>query len=277
MKNKSQFYIVSVILCIILLTTFYFFTSTGGKIDLNTIKDFSKSIIIELLGVVVVVLFVYYFSKEDKEENLSSGTIKNIENSILELKTILRNEVHHLDINNKQNIIIKSDFRQHNWKEILGNAKNLNIAVFYFDSWVTENWDAIIAFLKNGGRLRIVMTKTNDSQEMNYILRKFPKFKDDPNELIQKVDKTKTRLIDAITKSRVQANKIEIYHYPLNISYPLILIDNKYVVLSVFSNFNHDIRVETPSLLMDLSDSKKIMHFWEEEFKELCNKSTKIK
>jgi hypothetical protein len=173
--------------------------------------------------------------------------------------------------------IIKNDFREHKWEDYINNAKEIDIAANYFDKWFIKYENEIGFFLKRGGKIRIVMTQTDDINEMNIVLRRFPDLKGGIEELNQRILETTNIIKKIIRKNNIPLKQIKIYYYKYATSYPALRIDDRLIVFSYFKhNFSESKSDSAPSVLIDIAPNLKARTFWDKEFEFLFANSTPL-
>lgn len=163
-----------------------------------------------------------------------------------------------------------------NWPELLnGSTRNIDIVVYYFDSWVNSNFEALVAyFRKPNTRMRVFVANPDDKQILENIHRLFPDRTQD--DLYNKVNKTGTRILQALDRAGATHTRLEFYHFPHFLNYSAQCIDNRILVLSIFEMFRTT-RIDSPAIVVDLDKSEHLRQYWDKELKGLLDNSERIR
>lgn len=154
-------------------------------------------------------------------------------------------------------------FRDVDWSALLQDAHQVDIAVYYWDSWVKQNADALEAFFANSDSIRIVMTDPEVEPAIEVVARRLPEY---TLEMVrQKVVNTLGRLEQARAASGSTTARIEGYFFEDPLSYSAVRLDSSRVVLSVYEQFRQQ-KIDSPAIVLDLMTSDHLRRYWDKEF-----------
>lgn len=249
-----------------------------SNVEIKKIKISVLFIVAVVASIIILLLIWYYIYSLQKTAipdsygafaiEVFKGLMPNIVSSLIIALTVYfiyeRYEA-------EEKLVIKDDYHHHNWDNYIQRSHKIDIVANYFDKWLARNQESLIIFLRKGGKLRIIMSKTDSPEELLLILRHFQDL--NQNDLQIKIDLTVKELKELNAKSRAKEKQIQVYYYDFAISYPLIRIGN---TLAVFSFFKHnwDVRYDSePSILIN-ADEPVFNKFLENEINYLISKST---
>jgi len=297
-KDKAFVRKLLLIVCsvsIIALTFAYIFIKPVSFKD--GINDVLSNVIPNLIAALIsvcTIITVFTLSEFSLDEFLNgespsgeSGNSvemqKNIENILrliaagkTEIEAIRENQsrVTHtnLDIDST---MVYSNYRHVEWEKLLRNSKTLDIAVVYYDSWIKSNWETLITFFKNDGHLRIILPNPSNATNISDMLKYFPKMENDSDSLITRINLTQSFIKDAYNSSVQKHGKhgsYEIHFIENSINYPLVIVDHKVAVVSVFEHFS-DMRVNAPSVVIPYGNDAVLNAYWNKEITLLIKAS----
>jgi hypothetical protein len=166
-------------------------------------------------------------------------------------------------------------FRHVNWNLLIEDAgENIDIVVYYFDSWVIANYDALKKyFSRSNTKIRVFVSNPNNDSNITEIHRLFPEYSED--EIKGKIKRTGERITEALTESGGNKNRIELYYVPHLLNYSAQCIDNRTLILSIFEMYRKK-KIDSPCFIIDLTKTEQVQKFWRKEIDGLKEISDKI-
>jgi uncharacterized membrane protein YeaQ/YmgE (transglycosylase-associated protein family) len=166
-------------------------------------------------------------------------------------------------------------YRQVDWKSLLNDAsQQIDIVVYYFDSWVNSNYDDIVQYFgKPGTKMRVFVADPEDEAVLSNVQRLFPEYRQE--EIKGKIERTGERLAAALADAGGNSGRLEFYHVPHVLNYSIQTIDGKILVLSVFEMFRKR-KIDSPAVVVDLQCSTQVVAFWQKELEGLLASSKQI-
>jgi len=166
-------------------------------------------------------------------------------------------------------------FRDVNWNALLARAESqIDIVVYYFDSWVNAYYEAIVAyFRKPGSKMRVFVADPDDESILQNIQRLFPEYS--PQVIKEKVVRTGERFAKAAKEAGATPERFEFYYVPHVLNYAAQCIDGKLLILSVFEMYR-DLKIDSPAVILDLEKSERLKKYWDKEAAGLFKASRKI-
>lgn len=241
-KINGRLYMLAVILGVFLALSLWYLTSAWHQVPDGSTKELFVNLIPNILATLLTALIVYFF---------------------------LKNKVV-----GKEIIDIKSDYHFHKWGKYIKKARKIDIVANYFDSWLRKHQIEIVGFLKRGGKIRVIMTATDDSNEMLLVLRRFSDMKG-IDELKFRINNTTKVLEETSRRYKIPSESIEVYHFEQATSYPLVRIDDRLIIFSHFKH-NPDYEFDAPSIMINIENDPNTRAFWAKEFEYLFENSKRI-
>lgn len=125
-------------------------------------------------------------------------------------------------------------YRLTNWNQLICSANNnITICGYYFDTWFTWTKGELTDFLrKPNSKLQIIVADPKDERRLTEINRLFPQYS---SELVKsKIAGTKTKVTELLSELQLATDKFDFYHYPNHLNYSYILIDNRFLYLTIY-------------------------------------------
>jgi|GEM_PF-3009220 len=171
---------------------------------------------------------------------------------------------------------LNDNFYGCDWKQwIKSSCEQIDIVVYYFDTWLKQNKQELIAFLKRSDtRINLIVCDPDKEENIKYIHSLFPE--NSEGYLKEKIHKTYKLLASIAEEAGAKKERIKFYCSERPLTYSIQRFDNKKAALSVFEMFRQD-RIGSPMMLIDLSDSRKISQFLEKEIGGLIEVSREHK
>lgn len=154
-------------------------------------------------------------------------------------------------------------FRNVPWPDLISSAKHIDIAVYYFDSWVKANWESLVSFFERGGTVNLFLPDPAESAELARITAFFPEYSQQV--VREKIENTSTRFKEALEASRSQSAKVNTTHLKRPPTYSAIRIDREKVVLSIYENYRKA-KIDSSAILIDLTKDRQLAQYWDKEF-----------
>lgn len=154
-------------------------------------------------------------------------------------------------------------FRNVPWPDFISSAKHIDIAVYYFDSWVKANWESLVGFFERGGTVNLFLPDPADSAELARITAFFPEYSQQV--VREKIENTSTRFKEALEASRSQSAKVNTTHLKRPPTYSAIRIDREKVVLSIYENYRKA-KIDSSAILIDVTKDPQLAQYWDKEF-----------
>ncbi|MBS1624713.1 MAG: hypothetical protein JST83_11875 [Bacteroidetes bacterium] len=302
-KYRSFLTKILLLLCglaVIALLLFFILVQREKNLSAS-FKDITISLIPNLIASLIsicTVILLFYLSKISPDEILGADTMEmedislrmqKAEEKLDKIHDLLakgEEELHVIATNQKRAVnthlevsapIIYGNHRQVEWHRLLSEAKTIDIVVVYYDTWVKSNWETLVNFFRTGGQLRIVLPNPENPDNLRDMLKYFPKMESNTEELRNRIIHTMTFLrevYNAAAKLHGRHGMYEIYCLDNSINYPFVLVDNKTVISSFFEHFS-DMRVNSPSFLVNYADNLWLKEYWEKEINLLLKSAIK--
>lgn len=159
--------------------------------------------------------------------------------------------------------VARAEIQRHDqleWDVVIRRAHALDIAVFYYGSWVGDNHDAFVEFFRNGGRLRIAVTDPSNKVLVGAAQKYFfPNL--DPRALRGKIVDTMTALRRALDESGTTRGTASWFAFSSLLHYSFVLVDERVLYLSVYEQFRGP-TVRAPVFRIDLTEDATSAEYW---------------
>ena len=152
------------------------------------------------------------------------------------------------------------NYRQINFRKFINESSSeIDLAVFYYDSWINTYTDELKAFIqKPGSIIRIYLT---DPEMYLYEISKF--FPENSDQVLkEKILRTAIRTKNLFKEMGADTNRLEVYFLPRMLSYSLQMFDNKYFLESVFDMYRDNQRIDSSAYLWNLKKSNGNKRKW---------------
>lgn len=169
----------------------------------------------------------------------------------------------------------KETFRDISWKELIeGSSKTIDIVVYYFDSWVNYNNQALTNFLlKPNTKIRVFVANPDDPFLIENVRRLFNEY--NAETVKEKVSHTYERFLDIYAQIGADKKRFEFYYYPYFLNYSLQVFDSKKAVFSVFEMYRKQ-KIDSPALVVDLKKSTHLGNYVKKELDGILSESKRI-
>lgn len=261
------FKVLLAFLTLMVLTLFYtLFPNNKDNRLLELIFQTIPSIIAVLVGVIV---FYFIFQRRgiflESRNFVSEETSRDIES----IKTTLNNL-----ILNRKKIDYVEEFYDCDWTELITSSEqNIDIIVYYFDTWIKRNRKAILKFFqKPQTTIRIIVADPEIEENFRAIRRLYHNH--DEQTIKNKIYNTYHQIFAIIQQAGANANRLQFYLSPHFLNYSIQCFDQKILVISVFEMVR-GMEVTAPAFIIDLRESRKLKYFLEKEIEGLIAESRK--
>lgn len=154
-------------------------------------------------------------------------------------------------------------FRQVPWPELVASAKHLDIAVYYFDSWVKANWDDLVSFFRRGCTVNLFLPNPANEVEVRRIAVLFPEYSEQV--VREKIQNTERKFRDALEASGSKSARVTAVYLDRPPTYSAIRIDRERVVLSIYESYRHS-KIDSSAVLIDVTRDQQLAQYWDKEF-----------
>lgn len=173
---------------------------------------------------------------------------------------------------------VKEFFIRHDevdWGTIIEDAREIDVVVFYYDSWVRDHHDSFVKFFRNKGKLSLVLSTPEDSVLVLSIQKHFfPALR--PEELQTKIKATHHALTDAQNESGQAGAQLQVFYFPSILHYSFVLVDKRQLYLSVYEQFRGP-RVRSSVFRIDLTADRQLEEHWLSNLENFKESSTQPK
>lgn len=253
----------------------------------------SLKVIISLLLISSLIVIYIAISEESFYKSIRALMLNSIPSAIIALVAIpivyyiftrhasnaeeayenLRADAPHVNIPvAEQPLKLYENYREIDWKNILAEAKSIDLVVCYMDSWVNDNWEELINFFRNGGSLTLILPDPECKPAKIIMWDRFPKLKS-MEEVAKKINDTVDNFESTYKKSGSTTGIFKIYFLEQALNYAAIRIDGKYLYLSTYEHTGAHRRVNAPSIGIDLNALPKQKDYWGGEINAMIKKS----
>lgn len=259
---------------ILLLVIYFFLPSQSVQSGENRLLSLVESLIPEFVSVLLAVSIVYlvFYRKGLTSEQLS----QNIDTDSLAQAITQKIQRQGTQQHDFPIIAFHEVYRSVNWPQlILSGQHNIDIVVYYLDSWVAANYDPLVSyFRKPRSKIRLFVSDPNDDFTMKVVHKLFPEYNEEV--LKSKIIRTGKLLAQALSEAGGSADRLEVYYVPGLLNYSARCIDYKELSIGLFE-INRQLKIDSPIITIDLSKSVHLTEFWDKEIQGLLNISKKVK
>lgn len=232
------------------------------------IIELVQGLVIEFLPIGIVFGISYFvfrrvqvYREQQLVDDLSIGVSKNL---VPELQTLFLNS-------NTNTGYYLADFPSINWGELLDDAKQIDIFVHYFDTWIRNNDRLLENVLRRGGKIRIILPSHENKSLIKQIKVRFPEY--DEKAIKAKVEKTKEKL--DLIHEHAGTGSLEVFEINELGYYCGIRIDNRFLILSMYDHIRDRMKIESPTFIIKLDLEKYVGEWFDKEFQGLMERSQK--
>lgn len=254
--------LVAVIL-VVLLTAGYFLIEWIWP--QSPMSGFATGLIIEFIPVFVAFLVAYFLLRrvQSIRESQHAGEVASAVLGEIEPK-----------LDGLREVVAYERFNDVPWGEWIRNAKQIDINVHYFDTWLNQHPDAFRDFFsKTGAQCRIILPDVNDDGLLSAIASRFPDMKQ--NELVRKIRNTSTRLGNFRRDAKASEPALIVCQVKTIQWYCAVRFDNQRTVFSIYENARKG-GTEAPAFVIDHSRHPRLSDWTDREFKGLISQAEEI-
>lgn len=251
------------VVCLFASILLYFYLSPEETTLIHLVLAALPSIVVILVAVPIV---YFIFERQGID-------YRNTKSSTIDVNELSQKLASHLNTAQKSSPIVSAfyeKYRHVDWKDILNSATDtIDIMAYYYDSWVNQNYEEIVAFFSRPGtRMRVFVSNPNDEFILANVQRLFPEYPKE--EVAQKISRTGSRMFDALTEAGGHPDRLEFYYVPHLLNYSAQVINNSYLVLSIFEMYRTT-KIDSPTIIINLKESEHIRKYWHKEREGLMN------
>ena len=276
-QEKGQIRWLTVILAIAGIVILSLIYSFWEPTEANRFEQLIEAVIPSVIAVLLAIPVVYFlFEQKGIQLNGSAFTaadVNQLTSAIAEKFEITSSGKSPVRLPELR--AFHETYRQVDWKSLLNEAsRQIDIVVYYFDSWVNSNYDDIVQYFgKPGTKMRVFVADPEDEAVLSNVQRLFPEYR--PDEIKGKIERTGERLAAALAHAGGNSGRLEFYHVPHVLNYSIQTVDGKILVLSVFEMFRKR-KIDSPAVIVDLQYSTQVGAFWQKELDGLVASSKRI-
>ena len=272
-KDHTRYLLVIIcIIAFVCLAVLYFAVAPPDGAFIGFISSLIPAAIIALVGFPLAYFLFGRFGIKIRD-----GDNQSLDYDKLSEVIINGIQKHHEDDRGQQFLhSIHERFRTVDWVKLIDESHSqIDIVVYYYDSWVNANYEALVDYFKKMNTIvRIFVADPEDSQVMQNIQRLFPEYSSQDS-VRHKVAHTGQRFMRALRDAGGDPSRIEFYYVPHILNYAALCFDSRTIAFSFFEMLRQD-RVDSPVILFDLTKSEHLRGFWQKELRGLQNVSRRI-
>ena len=250
---------LSILLGILFFLTYYFAENIFRSIEQRTV-DLIKDLMVGFLSVVfpfVTSYFVLRKVQELKANQAQTDLINDISSAILP-------EIRNCFAQPNQNYELV-EFDKIKWEELLSDARNVDIFVHYFDTWMRNNSESLKGIFSRNGTIRIIIPSVKNKNLVKTIKQRFPEYNE--NQIKEKINGTKGKLCEY--KNGINQGILETYETSELGYYCGIKIDEKYFIYSSYEHIRTDRKILGPTFIIRIDKEPKLNEWFTKEFANL--------
>ena len=126
----------------------------------------------------------------------------------------------------------------------------IDIIVIYLDYWHSHLHKPLQEFIKQGGRLRVVMCDPHDDRALNAATDRFAQGSEDTTKA--KIEEARSALVDIFTQCGAQDDQLELYYTRRIIWSCMIHYHGRGVIYSPFDHVRKQYRVDAPAFFTEV-------------------------
>lgn len=246
-------------------------TNRFWELCYNTIPNFMAIFI-----TIIVLYFLFGFLGVDTLKSTSPSEVENKASEIHNQNEHIVSTLSRIaQIENLKHIEgFYDDFNDVNWRSLIrGSSVEIDIVVYYFDSWVNRYRDDLIYFFKKSDvKVNLILPNPDIDENISAGIRIFPE--KDEKSLTSKINNTKNHFEGVIDDANANRKQLKFLLCKRPISYSILRFDKKQVVLSPFEMYRKG-RISSPAILINTAESEKSSIFFEKEIAGLIGDSKK--
>lgn len=253
---------------ILVLVYVFFKPVPGNRLGALVIEAIPSAIVV-LIGIVGVYFFFY-------RQGLTASQLEQ-NTDIDDVAQAIADKVANKECGmNIALVEFYETYRGINWPKLLAEShNNIDIIVYYYDSWVNANYEHLVAyFRKPRTAMRVFVADPNDDFILGNVSRLFPEYTRD--EIKGKVERTGQRIMQAVREAGAAPERFEFYYVPHVLNYSAQCMDDRTLILSVFEMYRKQ-KIDSPAFLLDLTKSAPLASYWNKELAGLVKESQLVR
>lgn len=161
------------------------------------------------------------------------------------------------------------------WSAVIRDARQVDIVVHYYSRWVREQSEAFTAFFQRAGAVRLVMADPEIEATLEDVRRYFfPRL--NTQQLTDRILETDTRLKEALDASGSQKAVLETWYFPEPLHYSFVLIDRRYLYLSVYEQDRGPV-IRSSVFELDLLLDGALDDYWQRNLQWFFERSRRVR
>lgn len=158
--------------------------------------------------------------------------------------------------------------------QLIAASSTIRIVVHYFDTWLNDNEDALLAFFDRGGKLLIVTPNPADGNLVAAVQARFTGTT--KAALESKIRGTLEKAASIHKRSRRNDAVLEGYTLPFLPLYCAVQFDGRELMLSPYEHLR-EVAVKSPAFMYHLVHFPAVRDWFDKEFAYLVSKAVKVK
>jgi len=254
--------LLSILSSIIFFLLYYFADNIFKYLEQSTIT-LIKSLMVGFLSVVFPFVISYFVLKKVQELKASQTKIDLVNDISSTILPKLKNYL----IKPEQNYEL-IEFDKIKWEELLSEAKNVDIFVHYFDTWLRNNCDLIKGIFYRDGNINIIIPCIKNNTIIKIIKQRFPEYTE--KQIKQKIYGTSEKIYEY--KKNINKGLLNIYETNELGYYCGIKIDEKYFIYSSYEHIRNDRKILGPTFIIRIDKEQSIGKWFDKEFNNIPKK-----
>lgn len=237
----------ALLLLVICFLAYSALAETDGSVDW---KEFCKGLIVNLVPVFALFIASYL-------------VFRNVQG--------IKQQQFMVELSEKVRLTMQSPiverFRDVPWDSLIRDAKKIDIAVHYFDTWINDRPDALKEFLRRkDAKLRILLPDPSERTLLSILLPRFPEL--NAETLRHKIENTSSKLLNLRDEAKAPKASVKIVTTKTLQWYCVVRFDDTVAVLSIYENARIG-GTRAPAVIVDLARHAKVAEWLEREFESL--------